>query len=134
MIFKSEIGLVNSNSIVPVRLSSAIERIVIAGIRKRKNHGERLKNGIRSASNPSKRFVSIEIIQWNAPDKIKKIRIKMYPIMEPKKLLISFKYSALMCAKQLYKISIGPKIRFPFNTSTERVRSVTIIYQDVVVY
>jgi hypothetical protein len=77
---------------------------VIAGIRNRKNHGDKLKNGIRSASNPSKRFVSIEIIQWNAPDNIKKIRIKIYPIMEPKKLLISLKYSALMCAKELYPI------------------------------
>ena len=36
MIFKSEIGLVKSNSIVPVLLSSAIERIVIAGIRIKK--------------------------------------------------------------------------------------------------
>jgi len=56
-IFKSEIGRVNSNSMVPVLRSSAMERIVIAGIRIKKMIGERLKKGIKSASVPSKRLV-----------------------------------------------------------------------------
>lgn len=53
----SEIGRVNNNSIVPVLLSSAMERIVIAGIRIKNITGERLKKGIRSASVPSSKFV-----------------------------------------------------------------------------
>ncbi len=56
-ILKSEIGLVKSSSMVPVLRSSAIDRIVIAGIKIRKITGERLKKGIKSASVPSKRFV-----------------------------------------------------------------------------
>ena len=67
-ILKSEIGLVNNNSIVPVLLSSAIERIVMAGIKTKKITGERLKNGIKSASVPSKRFVLYDMIQWNSPE------------------------------------------------------------------
>jgi hypothetical protein len=67
----SEIGLVKSNSMVPVLRSSAIERIVIAGIRIKKITGERLKNGIKSASTPSSRFVLYEITQWNRPEEIK---------------------------------------------------------------
>ena len=54
---KSEIGLVNNSSIVPVRLSSAIERMVIAGIKTNRITGDKLKNGIRSASAPSNKFV-----------------------------------------------------------------------------
>ena len=54
---KSEIGRVNNNSIVPVLRSSAMERIVIAGIRIKKITGERLKKGIISASVPSNKFV-----------------------------------------------------------------------------
>jgi hypothetical protein len=45
----SEIGRVNNNSIVPVLRSSAIERMVIAGIKIKRINGERLKNGIKSA-------------------------------------------------------------------------------------
>lgn len=48
-IFKSEIGRVKSNSIVPVLLSSAIDRMVIAGINISKINGDKLKNGIKSA-------------------------------------------------------------------------------------
>lgn len=62
-IFKSEIGLVNNNSIVPVLRSSAIERMVIAGIKIRKMIGDKLKNGIKSASVPSNKLVLYEIIQ-----------------------------------------------------------------------
>ena len=62
-IFKSEIGRVKSNSIVPVLLSSAIDRIVIAGIKIKNITGERLKNGIKSASVPSSKLVLYEIIQ-----------------------------------------------------------------------
>ena len=57
MIPKSEIGLVNNNSIVPVLLSSAIYRMVIAGINTKRINGDKLKNGIRSASAPSSKFV-----------------------------------------------------------------------------
>jgi hypothetical protein len=62
-ILKSEIGRVKSNSIVPVRRSSAIERMVIAGIKIRKMIGDKLKNGIKSASVPSNKLVLYEIIQ-----------------------------------------------------------------------
>ena len=70
-IFTSEIGLVKSNSIVPVLLSSAIDRIVIAGIRIRKIIGEELKNGIKSASVPSSKLASVEATQCIIPDVIK---------------------------------------------------------------
>jgi hypothetical protein len=70
-IFRSDIGLVKSSSIVPVLLSSAMDRMVIAGIRMRKITGERLKNGIRSASVPSRRLVLYEMIQWNKPEAIR---------------------------------------------------------------
>lgn len=93
-IFKSEIGRVKSNSIVPVLLSSAIERIVIAGIKIKKIKGAKLKNGIKSASVPSNRFVYCVMIQWNNPEVIRKMSIKIYPITELKKLRISLKYSA----------------------------------------
>jgi hypothetical protein len=62
---------VNSNSIVPVLRSSAIDRIVIAGIKIKKITGDKLKNGIKSASVPSSKFVFIEMIQWNNPDAIR---------------------------------------------------------------
>jgi hypothetical protein len=54
---RSEIGRVSNSSIVPVRRSSAIDRIVIAGIRIKNITGDKLKNGIKSASVPSKRLV-----------------------------------------------------------------------------
>jgi hypothetical protein len=57
MSLKSEIGRVNNSSIVPVLLSSAMERIVIAGIRIKKITGDKLKNGIMSASVPSSKLV-----------------------------------------------------------------------------
>jgi hypothetical protein len=57
MIPKSEIGFVNNNSIVPVLRSSAIERIVIAGIKTNSIIGDKLKKGIRSASTPSNKLV-----------------------------------------------------------------------------
>jgi hypothetical protein len=63
IIFKSEIGRVSNNSIVPVLLSSAIERIVIAGIKIRKITGDKLKKGIKSASAPSNRFALLDNIQ-----------------------------------------------------------------------
>ena len=61
IIFKSEIGRVSNSSIVPVLLSSAIERMVIAGIKIRKITGDKLKKGIKSASAPSSKFVLKEI-------------------------------------------------------------------------
>lgn len=70
-ILKSEIGRVNNNSIVPVLLSSAIERIVIAGIRIKKMIGEELKNGIRSASAPSNKFAPEDATQCIIPEVIK---------------------------------------------------------------
>jgi hypothetical protein len=57
-ILKSEIGRVKSSSIVPVLRSSAIDRMVIAGMRIKKIIGEVLKKGIKSDSAPSKRLVS----------------------------------------------------------------------------
>jgi hypothetical protein len=56
-ICRSEIGLVNNNSMVPVLLSSAIERIVMAGMRIKKISGDKLKNGIKSDSEPSNKLV-----------------------------------------------------------------------------
>ena len=70
-IFRSEIGRVNNSSMVPVLRSSAIERIVIAGIKMRKIIGDELKNGIKSASVPSNRFASVGAIQCIIPDDIK---------------------------------------------------------------
>ena len=95
-ICKSDKGLVKSNSIVPVLRSSAIDLIVIAGIRIKKISGAKLKNGIKSASAPSKILVSYEMIQWKSPEVIRNIRIKMYPMMELKKLRISLKYNAFI--------------------------------------
>ena len=54
---KSEIGFVNNNSIVPVRRSSAIDRMVMAGINIKRITGDKLKKGIKSASAPSSKFV-----------------------------------------------------------------------------
>ena len=70
-ILRSEIGRVKSNSIVPVLLSSAIERIVIAGIRIKKIIGDELKNGIKSASVPSSKFASVDATQCIIPAAIK---------------------------------------------------------------
>ena len=70
MIFKSEMGRVNNNSMVPVLRSSAMDLIVMAGINTRKINGDRLKKGIISASCPSNKLVPIspEITQWKSPD------------------------------------------------------------------
>jgi len=65
--------------------------MVIAGIKIKKITGDKLKKGIKSASVPSSKLVFIEIIQWKSPDAIRYIRIKMYPIIELRKLLISLK-------------------------------------------
>lgn len=54
---KSEIGFVKSNSIVPFFRSSAIDFIVMAGIKIKKIKGDKLKNGIKSASVPSSKLV-----------------------------------------------------------------------------
>ena len=70
-IFKSEIGRVNNNSIVPVLRSSAIDRMVIAGIKIRKMIGDELKNGIKSASVPSSRLDGVEATQCIIPEAIK---------------------------------------------------------------
>ena len=61
MMLKSEIGLVNNNSIVPVRRSSAMDRMVIAGIKIRRITGDRLKKGIKSASAPSNKMYSASL-------------------------------------------------------------------------
>jgi hypothetical protein len=45
--------------------------MVIAGIKIRKITGDKLKNGMRSASAPSRRFVLKESTQWNNPEAIK---------------------------------------------------------------
>lgn len=58
--------------------------------------GDKLKNGIKSASVPSNRLVSNEITQWKIPDVIKNMMINTYPMMELKKLRISFKYNAFI--------------------------------------
>ena len=70
-ILKSEIGRVKSSSIVPVRRSSAIDRMVIAGISIRKTIGEELKNGMRSASAPSSKLASEEATQCQIPEDIR---------------------------------------------------------------
>jgi len=48
---------------VPVRFSSAKLRIVIAGIRKRKTKGARLKRGSRSANPDSRMLKGVENTQ-----------------------------------------------------------------------
>jgi hypothetical protein len=68
---RSEIGRVSNNSIVPVLLSSAIDLMVIAGIRIKKITGDKLKKGIKSASVPSNKLVLNDKTQWNNPDAIK---------------------------------------------------------------
>lgn len=68
---RSEIGLVSNSSIVPVRRSSAMDRMVIAGIRIKKITGDKLKKGIKSASVPSSKLVLKESTQWNKPEAIK---------------------------------------------------------------
>ena len=55
--FKSDIGRVNKSSMVPFFRSSAMERMVIAGINIKKIVGDKLKNGIKSDSLPSNKFV-----------------------------------------------------------------------------
>ena len=67
----SEIGRVNKSSIVPVLRSSAIDRIVMAGIKIRKMIGDELKKGIKSASDPSRRFASVDATQCIIPEAIK---------------------------------------------------------------
>ena len=68
---RSEIGLVKSNSIVPVRRSSAMDRMVIAGIKIKKITGDKLKKGIKSASVPSSKLVLNDRTQWKRPEAIK---------------------------------------------------------------
>lgn len=93
---KSEMGFVNNNSIVPVRFSSEKERMVMAGIRMMKIIGLIPKKGFKSAVPPSKIFVSYENTHKKRLFKIKKMEIKMYPIIDPKKLRNSFKYNAFI--------------------------------------
>jgi hypothetical protein len=73
--FKSEIGLVNNNSIVPDLRSSAIIRMVIAGIRIMKIKGVMVKKGIRLDSLLSNKlaykYLLFGINQCNSPEAIR---------------------------------------------------------------
>ena len=53
--------------------------------------GEELKNGIKSASVPSKRLASVDATQCIMPDAMRYIKIKTYPMTELKKLCTSLK-------------------------------------------
>ena len=90
-IAKSETGRVNNNSMVPVLLSSEKERMVIAGIRIKNTYGLKAKKLVRSAVPPSRIFEPPENIHRNSEFDIKKIPMKMYPIIDPKKLLSSLR-------------------------------------------
>ena len=59
------------NSIVPVLRSSAIDLMVMAGMRIRNITGERLKNGIKSASCPSNKLVLSATNHRKIPDAIR---------------------------------------------------------------
>jgi len=63
IMFRSEIGLVNNSSIVPVRRSSAMDRTVMAGIKIRRITCDRLKKGIMSDTAPSNKLVLYDKIQ-----------------------------------------------------------------------
>ena len=99
-ICKSDNGLVRSNSIVPDFCSSANIFIVIAGMRKRKRSGARIKNESKFAYPFSIILKSVagktQIIK---PVAHKKTRITTYPVIELKKLLISF-------LKSEYKVNL----------------------------
>lgn len=90
-ICKSDNGLVNKNSIVPVLCSSENVFIVIAGIRKRKSKGARIKNESKLAY-PLSRILKPDSgkTQIINPVAHRKTRITTYPVIELKKLLISF--------------------------------------------
>ena len=51
----------------------------------------KLKNGIKSASVPSKRLASVDATQCIMPDAMRYIKIKTYPMTELKKLCTSLK-------------------------------------------
>src|SRR5690554_8212455 len=57
-ICQTERGLVSRSSIVPCFLSSEKLRMVTAGIKKINTQGARVKNGFKSAKEPSRRFKS----------------------------------------------------------------------------
>src|SRR6478672_11016498 len=83
------IGLVNNNSMVSCFFSSEKLRMVTAGIRKIKIHGEMVKNGLRSANPLFKMLKSPSKTQRKSPLSSRKMAITRYPIGEPKKDLIS---------------------------------------------
>jgi hypothetical protein len=70
--------------------------MVIAGISIRKMSGDNLKKGIKLASSNSRIFVSPLISQRNNQFKVRNMNIKIYPIIELKKLRNSLKYNAFI--------------------------------------
>jgi hypothetical protein len=98
-------GFVKSNSIVPFLFSSANERIVIAGIRNMKTHGE-MKNNVSILEY----FISSTLespgkIHMNKPVISRNTAITTYPISELRKVRISFFSNAIIISTRLSKHS-----------------------------
>jgi hypothetical protein len=89
MICISVSGRVRSNSIVPDFFSSAKERMVIAGMRKRKTHGPIEKSVSMLAYPTSRTLVPPRIIHMKSDMAKRKTTITMYPMRELRKLRIS---------------------------------------------
>ena len=70
-------GSVSRKSIVPVRFSSANERIVIAGTKKRKRNCERLNKPCKSANPDSITLFTFGKTQMKSPETIRKTPMKM---------------------------------------------------------
>ena len=73
----SVIGLVRSNSIVPILISSEKKRIVNAGIKNKNTHGAIKKSPSRPAYPESNKLNDPGKIQRNKPLRIKNIKITM---------------------------------------------------------
>ena len=84
-------GRVSKSSIVPVRCSSANERMVIAGIKNMNTQGA-ITNKLSSEAKPASKMLKLPgKTQRNKPIANRKIVITLYPIRDVRKLLISFR-------------------------------------------
>ena len=85
-------GRVSRKSIVPVRFSSANERMVMAGTKKRNRNCDRLKSPCKSASPDSTTLFTFGKTQMKSPATIRKTPMKIYPMMELKNAFSSLMY------------------------------------------
>src|SRR5699024_3418852 len=85
------IGLVCSISIVPNLNSSLNNRMLTAGIKNIRIHGDSSKNGDKSANPESKILYSPGIIHRNKPLATRNKPITRYPTVEEKKAFISLR-------------------------------------------